>query len=255
METLLSNIQNSFNQTPNQTLLQRQQTSQQNINELLESSVQSIMCGPTCQNERKSNELRQKYLDAETNKQTASSQFEQSRKNYFVFSEGETYYNNMKEKELEDKANKLAESIKNNFNNEISDAFTMNLYLNTAIINSEHTKELLKQYIEKNELLKTKLGERRGDILTNDRKTYYETEALNYLKLWYKFMFIVFYIMFAMLVLSFIFSSHSVSLVKSIVVSILFVFYPYYISILTNKIYNIFKFIFDKLPKNVYNNL
>jgi len=35
-------------------------------------------------------------------------------------------------------------------------------------------KDLLNQYLEKNELLKLKLRERHGDILTNDRKTYYD---------------------------------------------------------------------------------
>lgn len=77
----LTSLQNNINQDNNKkTLLQRQQISQDKINELLEKSSQAMLCGPTCQKLRVTDELKQKYLDAETNMQTAPLKLNKVRK-------------------------------------------------------------------------------------------------------------------------------------------------------------------------------
>lgn len=257
MDKLFSNIQQSFNQINQddnkKTLLQSQQISQQKINELLEKSSQAMMCGPSCQKIKVTEELKQKYLDAETNMQTAPIKLEQSKKNYYIYTEGRPYYNNMKEEELKAKADKVSELIEENFNNEVSSSNTMNTYLNTALINSENTKELLKEYLEKNQVLKLKLRERHGDILTNDRKTYYETDALNTLNLWHRFFWYIYYILVIILILALILFTSNLTIIKKIIIAVLFVFYPYYITyiyLLLNSVY-----ISIRIPKNVYNDL
>jgi len=275
MDNLFSNIQKSLNQNNNnnnkKTLLQRQQISEQKINELLEKSSQSLLCGPTCQKIKVTDDLRQKYLDAETNALTAPIKLEQSKRNYYVFSEGRTYYENMKEEELKEKAKKISELIAENFNNELSSANTMNIYLNTALTNSENTKELLKQYLEKNQLLKLKLRESRGDILTNDRKTYYETEAIDRLNQWYKFLWYIYYIGVFILIIALLLSPSKYDVISKqgaggesisgknlyfkLVISVLFIFYPYYIGWIVNKINSIWLSLKSNIPKNVYNNL
>lgn len=131
----------------------------------------------------------------------------------------------------------------------------MNTYLNTALINSENTKELLKEYLEKNQLLKVKLRERHGDILTNDRKTYYETEAYDRLVLWYRFLWWIYYIVVLMLILALIFSRSELSLIVKIILSIVFIFYPYYINYIVKFIYSQYQSLVSKIPKNVYNNI
>ena len=257
MDKLFSNIQQSFNQINQddnkKTLLQSQQISQQKINELLEKSSQAMMCGPSCQKIKVTEELKQKYLDAETNMQTAPIKLEQSKKNYYIYTEGRPYYNNMKEEELKAKADKVSELIEENFNNEVSSSNTMNTYLNTALINSENTKELLKEYLEKNQVLKLKLRERHGDILTNDRKTYYETDALNTLNLWHRFFWYIYYILVIILILALILFTSNLTIIKKIIIAVLFVFYPYYITYIylwLNSVY-----ISIRIPKNVYNDL
>ena len=74
MDNLLSIIQQTLtqSQTDDKTnLLKDQQLTQETINNLLEQAYQSPLCGPTCQKIRVSQELKQKYLDAQTNMQTA----------------------------------------------------------------------------------------------------------------------------------------------------------------------------------------
>jgi hypothetical protein len=233
MDKLFSIIQQGLTETnkDNKTnLLKDQQISQETINNLLEQASNATLCGPTCQKIRVSQELKQKYLDAETNMQTAPINLEQSRKNYYVFTEGQTEYENMNEKELVTKATTISELIEQNFNNEVTNANTMNILLNTALTNSEHTIKLFEDYLEKNKTLKLKIKEKHGDILTNDRKTYYETEALDNLKSWYKYFLIMYFILIIMLCLSLVFASHNLTIMKCIIISVLTIFYPLYIN-------------------------
>ena len=137
----MSNVQNThLNQ---KKLLQKQQISQDKINQLLELSSQELICGPDCQQKKISTELKQKYLDAQTNLQTAPINLENTKKNFYVYSEGLPFYDNMREEELQQKADTISTLVSENFNSEVSDANVMNLYLNTALINSKYTKELL----------------------------------------------------------------------------------------------------------------
>jgi hypothetical protein len=258
MDKLFSIIQQGLTETnkDNKTnLLKDQQISQETINNLLEQASNATLCGPTCQKIRVSQELKQKYLDAETNMQTAPINLEQSRKNYYVFTEGQTEYENMNEKELVTKATTISELIEQNFNNEVTNANTMNILLNTALTNSEHTIKLFEDYLEKNKTLKLKIKEKHGDILTNDRKTYYETEALDNLKSWYKFFLIMYFILIIILCLSLVFASHNLTIMKCIIISVLTIFYPLYINHFVKWIYSLWVSFVNRLPKNVYNDL
>ena len=249
----MSNVQNThLNQ---KKLLQKQQISQDKINQLLELSSQELICGPDCQQKKISTELKQKYLDAQTNLQTAPINLENTKKNFYVYSEGLPFYDNMREEELQQKADTISTLVSENFNSEVSDANVMNLYLNTALINSKYTKELLDNYLEKNQKLKLQLKERYGDILTNDRKTYYETDALNTLTFWYKLFWYIYYVLVIMLILSFIFSSTDFSRITKIIISVLVIFYTYYIDYIVRWVYGLWKLLISRLPKNVYNNL
>jgi len=238
-----------------QKLLKRQRNSQETINQLLELSSQELICGPDCQQQKISTELKQKYLDAQTNLQTAPINLENTKKNYYVYAEGIPFYNNMLEEELQQKANKISTLVSENFDSEVSDANVMNLYLNTALINSKYTTELLENYLEKNKNLKLQLKERYGDILTNDRKTYYETDALNTLTFWYKLFWYIYYVLVIILVLVFIFSSIDLPKITKIIISLLVIFYTYYIDHVVRWVYGLWKLLISRLPKNVYNNL
>ena len=56
-------------------------------------------------------QLKQKYLDAETNMQTAPIKLEQSKKNYYIYTEGRPYYDSIKEEDLNKKANTISAGV------------------------------------------------------------------------------------------------------------------------------------------------
>jgi hypothetical protein len=161
----------------------------------------------------------------------------------------------MREEELKQKSEKISELLGENFNDELSSALTMNSYLNTALINSSYTTELLKGYTEKNLELQLLLRNRHGDILTNDRKTYYETDALNSLQSWYKLWWYLYYMLVLVLIIALIMSPNDLSLIKKIVLSIILIGYPYFIDYIVKWINGKIMSIYSNLPKNVYNDL
>jgi hypothetical protein len=256
MENLFSVMQQTLTQPDKNSLLKNQQLNQETINNLIEkASEMTSICGPSCQKTKVSQELEQKYLDAQTNMQTAPENLERARKNYYIFSKGRTEYDNINEKELQIKATQISETIEQNFNDGVTNANTINTLLNTALINSQHTIRLFEDLSERNKVLKLKVKEIHGDILTNSRKTYYQTEALDRLELWYKFFLTVFYIIVIMLCLSFVFAPHNLSAKKCIVISILIIFYPLYINYIVIWICGLWKSLKKRIPKNVYNDL
>ena len=255
MDKLFSDIQQTLQQSDTGKIKETQQISQDKINQLLEQSSEALLCGPTCQKLKVSDELKKKYLDAETNVKTAPMQLEQSKKNYYVFTEGRTYYDEMMEKELVKKAVTITVLLGKNFNDEVSGAITMNQYLNTALINSSHIEDLLNYYKNQNKVLKMKLRENHGDILTNDRKTYYEEQELERLKLWHKIWYRVYYILVAVFNLCWLLCPSELTWKAKLVLSLLLSFYPAYIDYVLRAIYGFFAMIYSRLPKNVYNNL
>ena len=236
-------------------VLQKQQINKDTITKLLNKSAEALMCGPTCQKLKITAELKQKYLDAQTNLQIAPITVEQTKKNYYIYTEGRSHYNDMLEEELKLKAETISALLGENFNGEISGALTMNSYLNTALINSSYTQELLKSYTDKNQEMKLLLRNRYGDILTNDRKTYYETDAVTTLQMWYKLWWIIYYLLVLVLVLAFILTPSNLSFRPKIIICILVGGYPYYIEYIVGWFHGLFMSISKQIPKNVYNNL
>jgi len=255
MDKLFSSIQQTLQPNDKNSLLQNQQLNQDKINDLLNKSAEALLCGPDCQKMKITDELKQKYLDAETNIQIAPIKLEQTKKNYYVYKEGRPFYDNMLEDELKQKAEKISELLGESFNEEVSSANTMNQYLNTALINSEYTSELFKKYTSDNQQLKLQLRNSRGDILTNDRKTYYETDALNQLQLWYRFWWYIYYILLIVFTIALFVSPSELTMIKKVVLFVLLIFYPYYIDYIVRWVQGLYMSIYNRLPKNVYNDL
>ena len=236
-------------------LLQKQQISTEKLNSLLEKSLSTLSCGPTCQKIKTSEDLKQKYLNAQTNLQTAPVQLETTKKNYYVFTEGEPRYNDMLEKELTQKVEMIGKMLADNFHEEISNAKLMNSYYNTELINSAYTKELYSSYLEKNQAIQKSIKGRHADVLTNDRKTYYESEALEDLKYWHSFFWFIYYLFVMPLFIFALVTKSSYHFLIRILIVFIVVSYPYYIDFILRKIYGFFHSIWIRLPKNVYNDL
>ena len=257
----LTNINTDASETNKNTenLLKKQQISTEKLNSLLEQSVNTLSCGPTCQKAKIEKELKQKYLDAQTNIKTAPDKLETTRKNYYVFTEGKTFYDDMLEEELKKKAEIMGKMLAENFRDEIINVKTMNSYYNTSLNNSDYTKELYAVYLEKNKIIQNGIKNHHADVVTNDRKTYYETEAIQDLKGWYTLFWYI-YNLFVIPIFIFALVRRSsdnffVKIIINIITLLIAIAYPYLIDYIARFIYGFFHSAWKQLPKNVYNDL
>ena len=131
--------------------------------------------------------------------------------------------------------------------------------LTSALLFSACSTSFLKyekaDQLKKNEELRLKLRNNQGDILTNNRKTYYQEEAIERLKLWHKFWWYIYYALVIVFSLCWFLVPTDISKFKRFLISVLLVFYPFYIDFILRTIYGFFYLIYRNLPKNVYNDL
>jgi hypothetical protein len=267
MDQLFSSIMNSTSTktptTPNTSadannLLSKQMLTSNKINDLIDNAAKMVFCGPgsACQKQQVTDALQKKYLDAQVNVQVAPLQLETTKKNYYVYKEGRPYYNDLIEKELSQKVTAIANMITEKFNEEIVNANIMNSYYNTIQINSENTIELYKEYLKKNKLLDELIKGSHGDVLTNDRKTYYETEALDRLKSWHTFLISLYFILLIVFVFTLFYYPNDMSRKKQIFIIILFIIYPFVIHKIVETLYNYYtKSVIKNTETNIYMDL
>ena len=91
--------------------------------------------------------------------------------------------------------------------------------------------------------------------ISNNRKTYYETEALYGLQNWNTFFWYIYYTCFILFLLGIILAPNSVPRYISIIIAGFILIYPYVIELIIYKAKEYFNMFYKIYPKNVYNNL
>ena len=236
----------------NAQILKKQQETTNQLNALIEQSSQAIMCGPECQQKKNTQDLQQKYIDAQTNMKTAPIQLEEAKKNYYLFSEGQNAYNNLLEKELKIKAEKISKLILEKFLEEIHHAKILNFYYNSDIINSKNTIELYENYLKQNKTTEILIRDSKGDMLTNDRKSYYEIQEYDNLLKWNNIFLYFYYFCVVIFIVGLVFLPNQFTIVQKVGFSIIFVIYPFIIDYIMFFLYKIINKIQSYFPKNVY---
>jgi hypothetical protein len=224
------------------------------FNKLVEQASDAILCNSDCRKKRLEEKLKQNYLHAQTNLVTASSQVQNAEKNYFTFTHGKGAYNDLLDNQLHRKAEMITNKFTENFDEEVKN---INSQINTydgLLINFKNVFDLFIKYKKENLELFKELKDETNDVLTNERKTYYEDQNIDRLKFFYYYFFLIIYIIFVICFGSFslIYPSQTSWKVK-LALFILFILLPFFSTwILGSIIYLVYK-IYNLLPKNVYN--
>ena len=223
------------------------------LNSFIESANNVISCNSECQKNKTIQELKNKLSTAESNLTLAVPQFEIAKRNYYTYISGQNGYNEILEKELKEKADVFVKLFKDSYETEISKIKTQLDTYNGLLINFRNIVDLYKQYKRENKDLFKELKEETNDILTNDRKTYYENQQIDSLNSIYYY---VLWLIYSLIVVCFfVFSLIYPSLynwkVRLIILIILF-FLPFISIILLGRFIQLIHWLFGFLPKNVY---
>jgi hypothetical protein len=223
------------------------------FNKLVNQTSDNVMCDANCQKERKSNNLKQKYLNAQTNLYTAPSQLRTAEKNYYTFTEGSSSYNAILETELQATVEEITDSKKTEIDNKAVQIQTKIDSYNGLFLNFENVYELYDKYKTRNLELLDELKDETEDVLTNERKTYYEDQGIDSLKFYYYYFLLTIYIVCVIMFVGFsLIYPSQYSIMARIFVFILLIIIPLISSnILTSWIY-LCEEAYKLLPKNVY---
>jgi hypothetical protein len=225
------------------------------LNSLIDKATEAIICGPQCQKDKTANELKQKYLNSKTNLQTAPNQVQIAAKNYYTFTQGDAGYNEYLETQLNEKAEKIADIYQTNFNADVDKANTEIDTYNGLYINFANVFDLYTKYKTENIKLEKELKNTTSDILTNDRKTFYEDQGIDNLNFYYSIIKWLYIIVAIGFIISLFMLNSSLKFIQKIVIIIILISYPFISSKLLGLVISLYYGIIGILPKNLHRTL
>lgn len=216
------------------------------LNDLLAQSSDSLMCGPTCQEEKKKKSLEQNYFAAQGNVVTAPVMLQAAEKNYYEYTEGEAGYNAIREKELGDKAEIEIAKLKKAFASELG-AVTALATSETAFLGAQANMIVLEDAAPPTS---------EQDLANNValRKAYYEYKGGNSLSRVYTVLRWIYFV-FAIVYVGMMFLYSSSSMAIKIITSLAVVTYPWYCNRITKGIMWLIAKLVSLLPRNIYTSL
>lgn len=223
------------------------------FNSFLNDATQAISCNSECQRNRAAEKLESKYLRARSNLHLAQPKYELARQKYYTYVDGQSGYNEIIEKELQTKANLFNDKFKENYDLEKGKIQSQLETYDGILINFRNIVDLYKQYKKENIKLFKELKHETNDVLTNERKTYYEDQENGYLNLYYYYFLLVIYclIVICFLIFSIIYPSAFNWKIR-IFLGLIFVLLPFISTWILGNIIYLLYWLFDLLPKNVY---
>lgn len=230
------------------------------INEMIESTKNTLLCDSNCQRDKKARELRNSLCNAEKTLETAPGNVSDAERNYYVYTKGEKGYEEMMYKKYVGEANtiKLEATIKHRNLMKELDELVETYKINKT--NLGRLNELLSIRLKESEQLKKTIDNDTGTTATNQRRVVYEDREIEWLYTVRKiliycclFLFIVY------LIFSDFFKNARYRNVKEwLLIAVLFI-YVFSVDRLAKWtflfIYKIIYFYNYVAPKNVYTNL
>lgn len=224
-----------------------------NLNTFLQQASQVVACDSDCQKQKTAEQLQAAYLNAETNLASAANQVEVAQKNYMMFTEGTNAYNDYNDSQLADKAEIIANKYQDNFNTEYSKILSQINTYSSLYMNFQNVEDLYNKYTQQKIELTKELKNNTSDVLTNDRKTFYEEQGIENLKYRYFYILLIIYVFFILwfIIITFLYSSQ-LNRIFRLFIFICLLALPYISTYLLNLIITLFKFIYSLMPKKNY---
>ena len=222
------------------------------INNLIAQSTEALTCGPNCQKTRQSEKLKQQYLDAQANVNTAPTQLDSAAKNYYTYTQGTAGYNSFRTTQLQSQAKAIASGATTTFSDGVDSATQLTDTYNSLHATYNNAVELYTRYLNENDELTDEINQINTDTVTSDRKSFYESQGFDKLNSWHSFFKWIYIILLVVYFFGMILAQSSYSFLSKFLILLAFLIYPFVINYVVLLIYNIFARIYTLLPKNAY---
>ena len=223
------------------------------FNTLISQASDAVLCDSECRKQRETDKLKQDYLKSQTNLASASNQVQVAQKNYVTFTQGASGYNDVLETQLQDKAQEIADKFTEYFQNDSKEITTQIDTDEGLLLNFKNVAELYLKYKTENVELIKDLKNETNDVLTNERKTYYEDQKIGGLKGFYYYILLGIYIIFLIGFIIFSLKYPSQTSFRVKFVSIVgFILLPFFSTWILGRFIALIYTVYEMLPKNVY---
>jgi hypothetical protein len=223
------------------------------FNTLISQASDAVLCNSECRKQRETDKLKQNYLNSQTNLASAPNQVQVAQKNYVTFTEGPSGYNDLLDNQLQEKAQEIVNKFTEYFDSDSKEITTQIDTYEGLLINFKNVAELYLNYKKENVQLITDLKNETNDVLTNERKTYYEDQKIDGLKGFYYYILLGIYIicLIGFIIFSLMYPSQSSFIVKFVSI-IGFILLPFLSTWILDKFIYLIYTAYEMLPKNVY---
>jgi len=222
------------------------------FNTLISQASDAILCNSECRKQREADKLKQKYLNSQTNLASASNQLQVAQKNYVTFTQGSSGYNDLLDNQLQEKAQEISLKFTENFHTDSQAIKTQIETYQGLLINFKNVAELYLKYKKENVQLIKDLKDETNDVLTNERKTYYEDQKIDGLKGIYFYFLLTIYIicLIGFIIFSLMYSQSNWKVKLASIIG--FIALPFFSTWILGKIIYLIYKVYDMLHKNVY---
>lgn len=223
------------------------------FNTLISQASDAIMCNSECRKQRETDKLKQNYLNSKTNLSSASNQVQVAQKNYVTFTQGDSGYNDLVNNELEEKATQIADAFTSKFTADSTKIQTQIDTYKGLLLNVKNVADLYFKYKKENVKLIKDLKNESNDVLTNERKTFYEDQKIDGLNGFYSYFLLTIYVICVICfgIFSIIYPSQTNWKIK-LATFIGFILLPFFSTWILGKIIYLIYTLYELLPKNVY---
>jgi Mn2+/Fe2+ NRAMP family transporter len=208
------------------------------INQMISQSADALTCGPNCQKTRKEEQLKQQYLDAQANVNTAPAQLETAAKNYYTYAQGTSGYNKYLTSQAAMSANSVVASATNTYSSALQNVQDLTKSYDNLTTTYNNSFDLYKKYLSENAFLQASISEINTDTVTSDRKSFYESQSLDHLNAWHSFLKWMYIFFVVVYFIGLLLTKSSYSLLTRILILIAFIIYPFVINYFVAFFYN-----------------
>jgi len=220
-----------------QQQLKIQDTTNQ-INQMISQSADALTCGPNCQKTRKEEQLKQQYLNAQANVNTAPAQLDAAAKDYFTYSQGTAGYNKYVASQATTSANSVVSDATTTYSSALQNVQELTKTYENLSSTYNNSFDLYKKYLTENAELQATISKINTDTVTSDRKSFYESQGLDHLNAWHSFLKWTYIFIVVVYFIGLLLTKSSYTLFTRFLILVAFIIYPFFINYFVAFVYN-----------------
>ena len=260
LETALSSTSDVQQQNMLNAALVSAGLPQNQLNALIATARDRLVCDSECQKRRKIESLKKKWDKSKTSLRDAPDRERIAEKNYYVFTDGDQGYRDMLFKRYTKNADQMRIKSLQSHDTLVAELRALLADYVAETTYSTRMNELLKIRMRENKELKLAVDQEIGTTLTNDRKVDYEDQEFDWLKSVRGGLMLLYYLVLVLyLILGNFFRDSLYRNWKAWLAIVSYIAFPFTIYYIVLFIYAVVSklhfFLTNKAPKNVYKNL